>query len=402
MEQKPIEKALRSRLAALNERLREKEDMARAFRTGEVDAVVVLKKSGADVYSIHSDEPLYRTLVEELPHGVATLLGDGTIVYANRHLSSRIERSGGDALGRSLIDCVVPADRGRFTAMLRAALDAPQELETTFRWGNDECPALVSALRLPVADVEAIGLALVDLRDRDARRSAEESSRAKDDLLASVSHELRTPLTSMMGWVQLLELEFEAEGRSSDTIRNLKKAVMAESAIVDDLLDVSRMTRGSLSIAAREFDVFDALRTAISFVALQALNRGVELRLDIADVAASALGDGDRLRQVFVNILTNAIKFTESGGYVTVRARCDDDGVTVAVSDTGRGISADFLPEVFEPFRRGEGTTWFPGLGIGLSIARGLIEAHGGTITAASDGLGCGATFTVRLPTARC
>jgi signal transduction histidine kinase len=402
MDQKPIEKVLRTRVAALHERLRESDSVTRALRSGEVDAVVVLKKDGADVFPIHSDEPLYRAMVEELPHGVATLLPDSTIVYANRHLISRIEKNTREVLGRSLIESVEPSDQERFSTMLHRALSEPQELEVTFRFGHDECPMLVSANRLPVTGVEAIGLALIDLRDHHGRLAAEESSLAKDQLLASVSHELRTPLTSMMGWVQLLELEFAANGVISEGLHNLKNAVLAESAIVDDLLDISRVTRGSLPTLRMDFDVLDALRTAASFVTLQAGSKGIALNVTLPGHAVIIHGDPDRLRQVFVNLLSNAIKFTEPRGTVDVTVGSNATDATVSVRDTGRGIGADFLPYVFEAFRRGDGTSGFPGLGIGLAIARSLVDAHGGTIAAASDGIGTGATFTVRLPLVHC
>jgi len=393
----PIEKALRSRMTALNERIRESDNLSRALRAGEVDAVVVLKKDGADILPIRTDEPLYRTMVEELPQGVATVLVDGTIVYANRHLIFRIGQPADKLLGRNLIDFVAEADQTHFRAMLRRALTSSQELETTFQWTTEACPVLALAIRLPVPDADAIGLSLVDLRDQHARRAAEESSRSKDELLAAVSHELRTPLTSMMGWVQLLEIEFAEDARISDALGNLKSAVLAESAIVNDLLEVSRTTRGWLPITLEQFDVLDAVRTAASFVTIPAKNKRISLTLDLPQRPIPVHGDPDRLRQVFVNLLSNAIKFTESSGTVVLTVRCDD-AVIITVTDSGRGISQDFLPYVFEPFRRGAGTSQFPGLGIGLAIARSLVEAHGGTISVASEGLGHGATFTIRLP----
>jgi signal transduction histidine kinase len=394
----PIERILRSRLATLDERIRESEHVTRALQAGEVDAVVVLQKDGASVYPIRSDEPLYRTIVEQLPLGVATLLPDGTIVYANEHLVSRMENDGGDLLGENLADRVVPADRALFRAMLHRALSSRQELETTLRGAHGEGPVLMSAMRLPVDGVEAIGLAIVDLRDQHARTAAEESSRAKDELLAAVSHELRTPLTSMLGWVQFLEMEFPNDPRITGPLQHLKNAVLAEAAIVDDLLDVSRTARGALTIAVKEFDVVESLRTAASFVELQAGNKGVALQVDVPAEPLPMRGDPDRLRQVFVNLLSNAVKFTHAPGTVDVKVHRHDRAATIAVSDSGMGIDPDFLPYVFEPFRRGDGTEGYPGLGIGLSIARSLVEAHGGAIDAASEGVGRGATFTVRLP----
>jgi PAS domain S-box-containing protein len=394
----PIAKFFRSRIAALDERIRENEHISRALHAGEVDAVVVLQKDGASVYPIRSDEPLYRTIIEELPHGVATVLPDGTIVYANQHLIDRMQEEGGELLGENLADRVAADDRERFRTMLHDALTSRQELETTFRFAHGEGPVLVSATHLPVDGVDALGLAIVDLRDQHARKAAEESSRVKDELLAAVSHELRTPLTSMMGWVQLMEMEFEDDPRITTPLQHLKNAVLAETAIVDDLLDVSRTTRGALTIASKEFDVTESLRTAASFIDLQAGNKGVALLVDLPPEPLPIVGDPDRLRQVFVNLLSNAVKFTSTPGRVDVTVARNDGTAQIAVTDSGIGITPDFLPHVFAPFRRGDGTQGYPGLGIGLSIARALVEAHGGTITAASEGAGRGATFTVRLP----
>jgi PAS domain S-box-containing protein len=394
----PTDKALRSRLAKLNEQVREQASLARALQGGEVDAVVVQNRKGPQLYRIHSDEPLYRTMIEDMALGVATVLVDGTVVYANRHLLTMVGESTATFVGSSLLRCIAEADQPRFTAMMRSALESPQELEVSFRWKSAEGPVLVSARRLPISDADTIGLALVDLRDQTARRAAEESSKAKDELLAAVSHELRTPLTSMMGWLQMLEMEFGDDTRAANALRNLKLAVAAEARIVDDLLDLSRSERGSLPLSLEQFDVREAVETAVNYVTLQAESKSVSLNVQLPDEPLPVRGDASRLRQVFLNLLTNALKFTDARGAVKVRVMRHDAHVEISVSDSGIGISQDFLPFVFEPFQRSDGAQKYQGLGIGLAIAKRLAEAHGGSITAASDGVGRGATFTVRLP----
>lgn len=394
----PTDKVLRSRVEKLRDQIREEASLARAIQGGEIDAVVVLHKEGPQLYRLQTDEPLYRTMVEEMSHGVATVLVDGTVVYANRHLLTMVGESTGTFLGSNLLRCVAESDQPLFTAMLRQALESPQEIEVSFRWKSSEGPALVSARRLPISGSDIIGLALVDLRDQMARRAAEESSKAKDELLAAVSHELRTPLTSMMGWVQLMEMEFGDDPRASTALHNLKKAVAAEARIVDDLLDLSRSERGALPIAFEQIDVREAVETAASYVTLQAESKAVSLHMQMPDEPLPVRGDASRLRQVFLNLLTNALKFTDSRGAVNIRVSRCDTNVEVSVSDSGIGISQDFLPFVFEPFRRGDAAQRYQGLGIGLAIAKRLAEAHGGSIRAGSDGVGRGATFTVRLP----
>jgi PAS domain S-box-containing protein len=396
----PAEKTLRSRLAELEENLRdlrEHESLAKAIQADEVDAVIVLK-DGPKINRIHSDEPLYRVIVEEMAHGVATVLPDGTIVYANRHLATTLGLEGSAILGRNIVTHVAESDQAMVLVMLREAMQSRQEIQVAMCVPDGHCPVLLSGMRLPVDGTDAIALTIVDLTDQIERQSAEESSRAKDELLASVSHELRTPLTSMMGWVQLLQLELAGNDEVSTGLRNLKSAVLAEMRIVDDLLDLSRSERGSLTIATRECDLRDVLDSTVSFVMLIADNKSVSLTLAIPDGPLPVRGDPDRLRQVFVNLLTNALKFTDANGSVAVTVERGDQEFRVDVVDTGIGILSDFLPFVFEPFRRSERAQRYPGLGIGLAITKRLIEAHGGSITASSEGAGLGAKFSVRLP----
>jgi PAS domain S-box-containing protein len=389
----------RSEELKLHDRIREHEDLVRALQGGEVDAVVVVDDEGARISRLQTDEPLYRTLVEALPQGVSTVLADGTIVYVNRHLASMIGIPAETLLGQNLANVITEVDRPRFVTMLQRALISPQESGFSFRWSIGEAPALVSAIRLPIAASEAVGLVIVDVRDQVARRAAEESSRAKDELLASVSHELRTPLTSIMGWIQLLEIELQAEPRVQSAIQNLKNAVMAETKIVDDLLDLAHSEKGMLPVVREEFDLRRTLGIAASFVEGQAQKKSLILNIDLPEGPMAVQGDPDRLRQVFVNLLTNAVKFT-ARGEVNLRARCEEETAVVSVADTGIGIMSEFLPLVFDVFRRSERAKGFPGLGIGMAISRRIVEAHAGTIEVASDGPGCGATFTVRLPLA--
>jgi PAS domain S-box-containing protein len=388
-----------SNKSELLELVREHEDLVRALQGGEVDAVVVLEKEGARISRLQTDEPHYRTLVEALPQGVATVLADGTIVYVNPHLASTIGIPAETLLGQNLLNVITEFERPRFATMLQRALAAPQESGFSFNWSTGEAPALVSAIRLPIAGAEAVGLVIVDVRDQVARRAAEESSRAKDELLASVSHELRTPLTSIMGWVQLLEIELRGQSSIQPAIQNLKNAVMAETKIVDDLLDLARSEKGTLHVVRSEFDLCQPLRMAVSFVEVQARTKSISLNIDLPDTPIIVRADPDRLRQVFLNLLTNAVKFTREGE-VNLRARCENGSAVVTVSDTGIGIAGEFLPLVFDPFRRSERAQNYPGLGIGMAISRRIVQAHAGSIEVASDGPGCGSTFTVRLPLA--
>ncbi|HEV7571689.1 MAG TPA: ATP-binding protein [Thermoanaerobaculia bacterium] len=388
-----------SNKSELQQRLREHEDLVRALHGGEVDAVVVHDADGARLSRLQTDEPLYRTLVDALPQGVSTVLADGTIVYVNRHLAAMIGIPTETLLGQNLLNVIGDMERPRFATMLQRALTAPQESGFSFRWSTGDGPALVSAIRLPIAGAETVGLVIVDVRDQVARRAAEESSRAKDELLASVSHELRTPLTSIMGWIQLLEIELASQPSVRPALHNLKNAVMAETKIVDDLLDLAHSEKGTLHVEPEDFDLRNALRMAASFVEVQAQRKSLALKIDLPDEPIIVHGDPDRLRQVFLNLLTNAVKFTPQGE-VKLAGRCDNGTAVVTVIDSGIGILSEFLPLVFDPFRRSERAQGYPGLGIGMAISRRIVEAHSGSIEVASDGAGCGCTFTVRLPLA--
>jgi PAS domain S-box-containing protein len=388
-----------SHKSELRDRIREHEDLVRALQGGEVDAVVVLEQESARIARLQSDEPLYRTLVEALPQGVATVLGDGTIVYANPHLAAMAGIPSETLLGQNLLNVVAENDRPRFATMLQRALTSSQESGFSFNWTTGEAPALVSAIRIPIDGLDAVGLAIVDVRDQVARRAAEESSRAKDELLASVSHELRTPLTSIMGWIQLLEIELKSDEHLRPAIQNLKNAVMAETKIVDDLLDLAHSEKGSLHLVRKEFDLCETLRMAASFVEVQAQRKSISLKINMPREPIIVRADPDRLRQVFLNLLTNAVKFTAQGE-VNLSGSAEDGAAVVMVRDTGIGISSDFLPLVFDPFRRSERTQGYPGLGIGMAISHRIVEAHNGSIEVASEGPGRGSTFTVRLPLA--
>jgi PAS domain S-box-containing protein len=231
-------------------------------------------------------------------------------------------------------------------------------------------------------------------------RSAQEANRMKDEFLATLSHELRTPLTAILGWSGMLrsgQLDAETSRRALEAIeRNAK----SQRQIVEDVLDVSRIITGKLRLDVREIQPALLIDTAIEAVRPAAEAKGVRIQ-KIMDAGAGRLtGDPSRLQQVFWNLLSNAVKFTPKGGRVTVRLERTSSHLEISVSDTGQGISAEFLPFVFDRFRQADSTTTrkHGGLGLGLAIVRHLVELHGGTVRAESAGIGEGATFTVTLP----
>lgn len=262
-------------------------------------------------------------------------------------------------------------------------------------------PEHVTAMSM-AANLTAVAIENVRLLklERTAREAAEESNRLKDEFLATVSHELRTPLTAILGWSRLLEggtLDATVTHQAVETIgRNAK----AQAQIIDDILDVSRIITGNLYLDLNPLEVEPVVENAINVVRPTADAKGIRIETQFDPAPAMISGDANRLQQVVWNLLSNAVKFTSNGGRVCVKVSRVGPAAQISVSDTGQGISKEFLPFVFDRFRQADSTTTrqHGGLGLGLAIARHLVEIHGGTISAESKGEGRGATFTIRLP----
>ena len=239
-------------------------------------------------------------------------------------------------------------------------------------------------------------------RERDARLEAEAANRAKDEFLAVVSHELRTPLNAMMGWARLLLDGGLPAERLRHGLEVIERNAQTQAQLIEDLLDVSRIISGKVRIDPRTIRPIEFIEAAIESVRLAANAKGVRLQLALDPEVDDILGDRDRLQQVVWNLLSNAIKFTPAGGRVHVGLARAGADIEICVEDTGRGIPAAFMPYVFERFHQADAsfTRALGGLGLGLAIARHLVELHGGTIDVHSDGDGRGARFTVRLPIA--
>jgi signal transduction histidine kinase/CheY-like chemotaxis protein len=236
---------------------------------------------------------------------------------------------------------------------------------------------------------------------REAAARAEAANRLKDEFLSTVSHELRTPLTAITGWVHMLRSGSAPADRRDHALAVIERNARAQAKLIGDLLDVSRITAGRLQLNVAPIDPTTFIEMAIDSVKPAAEAKGVRLETRL-DGMGSVVGDGGRLQQVVANLLTNAVKFSSKGGQVEVVLTYEPPNVTIAVHDHGEGIRPEFLPHLFEPFRQAEGgfARSHGGLGLGLTITKRLVELHGGTIEAHSDGAGRGATFVVRLPCA--
>lgn len=227
-----------------------------------------------------------------------------------------------------------------------------------------------------------------------------EANRLKDEFLATLSHELRTPLNAILGWTKLLRANAVPTASIDRALEKVERNAQVQTRLVEDLLEVSRITTGKLRLEMRPIDLVPLVNTAIDSIRPTAESRGVAIDRRLESFALPTVGDPDRLQQVIWNLLSNAVKFTPGGGIVTVGVRRQADIDELWVSDTGVGIDPAFLPSVFDTFRQADAssTRTQGGLGLGLSIVRHLVEMHGGEVRADSAGVGRGATFTVRLP----
>ncbi len=354
-------------------------------------------------------ERTVRALLMQLPEAVVSVDGEGAIVFVNLEAQRMLEADAttlrgqplqrlfeGLVIGRNATDAdqavsLPDVRRGdRVYAPVLRAYAGIDEQQTTFSFRdvtsdrrNDEERARLLA------------------RERDARAEAEAANRAKDEFLAVVSHELRTPLNAMLGWMRLLRNGTLPPERRVQALETVERNALAQKKLVEDILDVSRVISGNLSLTLSALEIAPSVRMAVEAVRPTADTKGLELRVGIADDVPVIEGDADRFQQMVWNLLSNAVKFTPRGGRVSLDVSCDGSSVAIRVSDTGEGIAPTFLPHIFERFRQGDtGTTrQHGGLGLGLAIVKHLAELHGGSIEARSDGRGTGATFVLRLPT---
>ncbi|HET6251456.1 MAG TPA: response regulator [Tepidisphaeraceae bacterium] len=240
------------------------------------------------------------------------------------------------------------------------------------------------------------------ISERSARQEAERANRLKDEFLATLSHELRTPLNAIVGWSQLLRRGPVAPEELAEGLEAIERNAKAQTQLIADLLDVSRITSGKLRLDIQPIDPAAMIDSALDSIKHAAAAKNIHIARILDAPAFSIFGDPGRLQQVMWNLVTNAVKFTPKGGKITVTLQRVNSHVEIAVRDTGDGISPELLPHIFERFQQGDASTTrrHGGLGLGLAIVKNLIEMHGGTIAASSDGTGKGSAFVIKLPLA--
>jgi PAS domain S-box-containing protein len=345
---------------------------------------------------------------------------DGTITSWNAGAERIFGYAAAEAIGRS-ITLIIPPDRRDEEAETVRRLRQGQQVRhiETERVTKSGRRVSVSLTISPVhgGDGTVVGASTIarDISERvrtdeerrrllaseqAARAQAEAANRAKDEFLATVSHELRTPLTAILGWGAMLERMAPADARTAKAVQSISRNTRALTQLVDDLLDVSRMIAGKIRLEVGPVDIGDVVDAAVEAVLPAATAKDIELDVSIAAGTRTLAGDAARLQQAVWNLLSNAIKFTPPGGRVQVSTRGVDGEIELVVKDSGIGIEPAFLPYVFDRFRQADpsSTRAHTGLGLGLAIVRHLVELHGGTVQAASDGRDAGTQITMRLP----
>ena len=390
----------RDQTEMLRVRLAEAEEMLRAIRQGEIDALVVEGAGGNQVYTLHNADEPYRDLVEQMHEGAVVLTSRGDILYSNARFASLVGVPLVSVIGSRFDRFVSASDRDELESLLAAGSGRRR----CGLLGPNPAPFEVSLSLTTTRSAEGVrrNLIVTDLKElleaQSSRDRAERDSRTKDGFLAMLAHELRNPLGAISTAVETLKM---AHGKGKPGVFAhdvIARQVDTIGGLIDDLLDIERVVSGKIRLNRTQVDLAEVVRRTAATIAADArLDRQIDIRTEPAWVN----GDAVRIEQVLTNILTNAVKYTPPGGRIRVGLRVDGAEAVLSVADTGFGISPPLLPFIFDMYVQGDQTVDRArgGLGIGLALVRRLVEVHGGTVTAASDGEGKGSSFTVRLKT---
>ena len=388
----------REQTEILRARLAEAEEMLRAIRNGEIDALVVEGAGGHQVYTLHSAEEPYRNLVEQMPEGAVVLTRRGDILYSNARFAMLVGEPLESVVGSRIDRFVHAVDREDFEALLDAGCGRQRISLITSKSGAFEVSLSLATTRSPHGD--RLNLIVTDLRElleaNSSREQAERDTRTKNEFLAMLAHELRNPVGAIGNAIRVLE-SVDAKGDAATGAHEvIARQVTQISHLINDLLDVERVVSGRIRLSRQPLDMAEAVRRSVATFTGDAR---VDRHITVSTESVWIDGDAVRLEQVLTNILTNAVKYTPKGGRIQVALRAEGSDAVFSVEDTGSGISATLLPFIFDMYVQADRTLDRAqgGLGIGLTLVRRLVELHGGTVVASSPGEGQGSKFTVRL-----
>lgn len=390
-----------SEMGDLQRRLDEAEETLRAIRTGEVDALVVEGAEGHRVFTLQGADHPYRTLIEAIHQGAVCLSREGTVLYCNRCFASMVQWPHEKVVGAAVEHFFPPSHRVPFEVMVDGGRTRGVQGELLIQAADGSLlPVYVALAPLPLNEAEALCMVVTDLTDQKKHEDLQQASRRKDEFLATLAHELRNPLAPITNALQILRLS-PADAQAIDHAMDVMDRQLQHMVrLVDDLLDVSRITRGKVELRKERIDLAKVVQSAVETSRPLIEGSGHQLTVQLAPEGICLEGDLTRLAQVVSNLLNNSARYTKPNGRIWLTTEIRDGEALVRVCDNGIGIPGDMLPHVFEiftqvnrPLERTQG-----GLGIGLSLVRGLVEMHGGKVEAYSDGPGRGSEFVVRLP----
>ena len=387
-------------LQMLQSRLAEAEDLLRAIRAGEIDAVIVRGTGGEQVYTLRNADYPYRALVEQMLDGAAILSPEGDVLYCNMSLAQLFGMPLQEVIGGSVLRFFEADGRDAVSSLL--ASGGGKRRTRVIASSGKTCDVLVSLTSTVTDEVQRSSLIVTDLSElhdaRLGRDRAEQRSQAKDEFMAMLAHELRNPLSAITAALEVLQTG-DGMGGSAPRARDIiGRQTRHLSRLVDDLLEVARAISGKITISGVPLDLADAVRRSVGQLASRAEGRRLEVEVESGPHWIH--GDTVRIEQIITNVVSNAIKYTPAGGLIRVTLATKDGEAVLCVLDDGFGIAPDLLPQIFEPFVQGERTLDRAegGLGVGLTLVRRLVELHGGRVSAFSEGPGRGSAFTIRLP----
>jgi PAS domain S-box-containing protein len=396
-------------IARLHNTLREAQETLEAIRSGEVDAVVVSGAKGNQIYSLTGAEQPYRIYVERMQEGAVTVSADALILYCNQKFADMMQVPLERVIGSQLTSHLNAEAWRKISGVLKDGLNDVVKHECALqRADGSTIPANLTANRLPQQDQNILCLVVTDLTQqkkheelRMAKDLAEKASLAKDDFLAALSHELRTPLTPVLMTAIALEQNAAVPEEVRESLGLIRRNVELEARLIDDLLDLTRIAKGKMELHLRKMDFHTMIHNAMEICRSEFSSKSQTITLDLDAKQHQTEGDSVRIQQAMWNLIRNAVKFTGDHGLITIRTRNSAPGkILLEVEDTGIGFLPGSAEKLFQAFEQGgrQITRQFGGLGLGLVITRSIIEAHGGTVSAVSKGIGKGATFAFEIP----